>query len=102
MTIKKITAALSLAAVMAASGSAYAIMYVTDPGHGIWTYDTTQLDGGGTVKSEYYDYSYNYSHSSVRNAWGATDSDTRYRNTARSSQKAYAFLTDHAYYDYWN
>ena len=103
MTIKKITAVLTLAAVMATTGTAFAKLSTTNPnGHGSWTYGTTQLDGGGSVISNYRDYSYNYSHSSVRNAFGRTDSATRYRGYANSSTTAIPLLTDHSYYDYWN
>ena len=104
MKIKKITAILSLAAVMATSGSAFAIMNNnTHPNsHGIWTYGTTQLDGGGTVKSEYLDIKYRVSHSSVKNAVGLTNAATTIRSCAKSSLPAYAFRTDKAFYDYWN
>ena len=104
MKIKKITAVLSLAAVMATSGSAFASMnYNTHPNnHGTWTYGTTGALGGGTVRSEYFDRVYNYSYASVVNAKGQKRSDTTYRGWARASLPACTFGTDHAYYDYWN
>ena len=104
MNIKKITAVLSLAAVMATSGSAFASMnYNTHPNnHSSWTYGTTGLFGGGTLKSEYYDTSYRVSYSSVRNSEGQTDSNTAIRNWANSSTVAHAFKTEHSYYNFWN
>lgn len=104
MKIKKITAVLSLAAVMATSGSAFASMnYNTKPNnHGRWTYGTTGAFGGGTVKSEYLDSKYRVSYSSVKNAKGVTSGATAFSSWAKSSLPAYTFGTDHSYYDYWN
>ena len=104
MNIKKITAVLSLAAVMATSGSAFDLMnYNTRPNtHGRWTYGTTGTFGGGTVKSEYLDSAYRVSYSSVKNARGRTDSATGFSSYAKSALPAYDFEKDYSYYDYWN
>ena len=104
MNIKKITAVFSLAAVMATSGSTFALMNNnTHPNnHSRWTYGTTGIFGGGTVKSEYLDSAYRVSYSSVENARGRTDSATAFSSWAKSSQTAYDFETDYAYYDFWN
>lgn len=103
MKIKKITAVLSLAAVMATSGSAFAAIHYTNPNnHGTWKYGTTGAIGGGFVISEYYDRTYNYSYASVVNALGKRNSDTTYRGWARTSLPAYTLGTDRAYYNFWN
>ena len=103
MKIKKITAVLSLAAVMATSGSALANVITTHPNnHSTWIYGTTGFLGSGTVISEYYDTAYNYSKATVINAKGQSSSQVTYRGWARVRLPACTFGTDRAYYDFWN
>ena len=105
MKIRRITAVLSLAAVMATSSSAFALYmhYNTHPNnHGTWTYGTTGMLGGDTVRSEYIDSKYKVSHSSVRNGIGLTNEATVHGGWAKSSQTAIPLVDDYAYYDFWN
>lgn len=102
MKVKKIAAALSLIAIVGSSVTALAKTYYLDTG--IWKAGTTGWFGGGTVYSEYLDYSHDWYSATARNAYGKTVSVTKKAGDtyAKASTTAIKFLDDYSYYDYGN
>lgn len=103
MKAKKIFAAGALAAVLLSSTTALAIPSIpVIADGGLWWHGTTDLDGGGTVFSYYFNANYNYSYASVINSRGWFASDTKLMSMAKAHATAYPSEIDHAYYNFWN